>query len=77
MGVGMPSTEPVPNQARSGEVKVTMRPSVMSWATPRPATIKMSVATIGCMRSTATRNPFQAPQISPAPSAADTATGQG
>ena len=65
--------------AEPGEVrrvKVTIRPSVMSWATPRPATIRMSVATIGCMRSTATRKPFQAPQISPAPSAADTATGQ-
>src|SRR5579859_70878 len=75
-GAGMLSTEPVPNQARSGEVKVTIRPSVMSWAMPRPATIRISVATIGCMRSTATRKPFQAPQISPALKPAATATGQ-
>jgi hypothetical protein len=35
-GAGTPSTAPLPSQTRSGAVKVTMRPSVMSCATPRP-----------------------------------------
>ena len=33
--------QPLPNQTRSGEEKVTIRPSVMSWAMPRPATIRI------------------------------------
>jgi len=71
----MPSTDPLPNQASCGEVKVTIRPSVMSWAMPRPATIRIRVATIGWMRSTATRKPFHRPHNTPTPSAAPSATG--
>ena len=36
---------------------------------PRPATIRISVATMGWMPSTATRKPFQSPHRSPAASA--------
>ena len=64
-GAGTPSTAPLPSQTRSGEVKVTIRPSVMSCAMPRPATIRISVATIGWMPSTATRKPFHSPQSKP------------
>ena len=42
---------------------------------PRPATIRISVATIGWMPSTATRKPFHRPQTSPAPSAAASTSG--
>ena len=49
-------------------------PSVISWAMPRPATIRMSVATIGWIPMTATRTPFQSPQSMESPSAAATAT---
>ena len=52
-----------------------MRPSVISWAMPRPATIRIRVATIGWMPSTATRKPFHSPQTRPAPSAAASTTG--
>ena len=75
-GAGTPSTAPLPSQTRSGAVKVTMRPSVMSCAMPRPATIRIKVATIGWMPSTATRKPFHSPQSSPAPSAAASASGR-
>ena len=54
-----------------------MRPSVMSCAMPRPATIRMSVATIGWMRSTDTSSPFHSPQAAPVASAASSVTGSG
>ena len=63
-----------PDQIRRGEGHDT--PSVMSCAMPRPATIRISVATIGWMPSTATRNPFHKPQSRPAPSAAAKDHGQ-
>ena len=43
---------------------VVMNPSVMSRATPRPASISTSVAMMGWMPSTATRKPFQTPSTS-------------
>ena len=49
-------------------------PVVMSWAMPRPATIRMSVATNGWIPMTATRTPFQSPQSIESPSAAAMAT---
>lgn len=52
-----------------------MVPLVTSWAMPRPATIRISVATIGWMRRIETRKPFHRPQTSPMPSAKRTATG--
>ncbi len=61
----------------SGSEKVTMEPSVTSWASPRPATISTSVAMIGCMSSTVTSSPFQSPQISPITRAAATARPDG
>ena len=45
-------------------------PVVMSWAMPRPATIRMSVATNGWMPITATSSPFQSPQSIESPRAA-------
>ena len=45
-------------------------PVVMSWAMPRPATIRMSVATNGWMPITATSIPFQRPQSIESPRAA-------
>ena len=45
-------------------------PVVMSWAMPRPATIRMSVATNGWMPITATSTPFQRPQSIESPRAA-------
>ncbi|MCR5879772.1 hypothetical protein LRS04_16625 [Phenylobacterium sp. J367] len=55
MGAGSPSTAPPPIQAKAGSTKVTIRPSVISCATPRPATIRIRVATIGSMPSAVTR----------------------
>ncbi len=55
---------------RPGSLKVRMVPSVMSWAMPRPATISTRVAMIGWMSRTATRTPFQMPQIMPTASVA-------
>ena len=37
---------------------VMICPSVISWARPRPATIRISVAMIGWMPMPATRKPF-------------------
>ena len=48
---------------------VMIWPSVISWATPRPATIRISVAMIGWMPIRATRKPFHRPQTSAAASA--------
>ena len=64
-GAGRPSTLPLPSPTRSSDVKVTIRPSVMSWAMPRPATMRISVAMIGWMPNTATRRPFHNPQARP------------
>lgn len=49
-------------------------PSVMSWATPRPATIRIRVAMIGCMPMPATSRPFHAPHRVATASAPATAT---
>jgi hypothetical protein len=48
-------------------VKVGDCPSVIIWAIPRPAIIKISVATMGCMSKYATRMPFQRPHNAPTP----------
>ncbi len=40
------------------ELIVMIWPSVISWAMPRPATMRISVAMIGWMPMTATRKPF-------------------
>ena len=56
------------------ELIVMICPSVISWATPRPATIRISVAMIGWMPTTATSTPFQAPSASESSSASTTAT---
>jgi hypothetical protein len=47
---------------------------VISWASPRPATIRISVAMIGCRPTTETRKPFQTPSSSARPSAIAQAT---
>ena len=65
---------PVPMKANVGSWKVTICPSVMSWAMPRPATIRTRVATMGCTRKRATSRPFQAPATAAAPSAMRAAT---
>ncbi len=56
---------------------VMIWPSVISWATPRPATMMISVAMIGWMPIRATRKPFHRPQTtaasSPMPMASSTA----
>ena len=51
--------EPISTSA--GLSNVMIWPSVISWATPRPATISTSVATIGWMPKPATSMPFQNP----------------
>ena len=43
-------------------------PSVISWAIPRPATIRTSVATIGWILHRGTSKPFQSPHSTAAPS---------
>jgi hypothetical protein len=48
-------------------------PPVSNCATPRPATIRISVAMIGCMPTNAASSPFHAPANSPTPSAAASA----
>ena len=53
---------------------VTIWPSVISWAMPRPATIRMSVATIGWMLPRDTSNPFHRPHSVPAARSAMTIT---
>lgn len=50
-------------------------PPVSNCATPRPATIRMSVAMIGCMPMNATSKPFHMPPSTPTPSAAAMASG--
>ena len=49
-------------------------PDVISCASPRPATIRISVATIGWMPTTATSVPFQTPSAVDSASAAAIAT---
>ncbi len=56
------------------EFTVVMNPPVISSATPRPASMSTSVATIGWMPSTETRKPFHAPSTSETSSAKATAT---
>ncbi|MNT37530.1 hypothetical protein D3C72_1736700 [compost metagenome] len=46
-GVGNSSSLPLPIHASDGESKVTICPEVISCATPRPATIRIKVATNG------------------------------
>ncbi len=43
-------------------------PSLISCAMPRPATIRIKVAMIGCMPTLATRKPFHSPHSVAAPS---------
>ena len=50
-------------------------PSVMSCAIPRPATMRISVATMGWMPMPATSRPFHAPSSTETPSAAAMAAG--
>ena len=45
---------------------VMICPLVISWAIPRPATIRISVATIGWMRARETSSPFHRPHSVPA-----------
>ena len=52
---------------------VTILPSAISWAMPRPAVIKIMVATMGCTFSLATKKPFQAPHKAPTARAMATA----
>src|SRR4051794_27936324 len=47
-------------------------PFVINWAMPRPATIRMRVATIGWILTLETRNPFHRPHSVPATSEAST-----
>ncbi|MNN37800.1 hypothetical protein D3C81_1517630 [compost metagenome] len=48
-------------------LKVMICPSVMSWAMPRPATMRIRVATMGWILNTATSKPFQRPHSKPTP----------
>src|SRR5438552_2465054 len=52
-------------------------PLVTSCATPRPATIRISVAMIGCMPTADTSSPFHMPQASATSSARTIASGIG
>ena len=72
--IGMPNQKPEPSALNGGLLTVRICPSVMSIATPRPAVIRMSVAMIGWMPSTATRNPFHTPSTSEMTRATVTAT---
>src|SRR3990167_3632445 len=56
---------------------VMICPSVMSWAMPRPATMRISVAMMGCMPTLATSTPFHSPPISATPMAPRMAIGNG
>ena len=76
-GIGNARKEPALKAARPGSLKVTITPSVTSCAMPRPATMRMRVATIGWSSRTATRKPLSSPQPRPTPSAASTTTGSG
>ena len=49
---------------------VMICPPVMSCAMPRPATIRISVAMIGCMPTPTTSTPFHSPHSAATPSAA-------
>ena len=55
-------------------VTVVMKPPVISSAMPRPASISTSVAMIGWIPTTATRNPFQTPSRMASPMLAAIAT---
>ena len=63
---GRPRKWPLPKKTNAGCSKVTIWPSVMSMAMPRPTTMRMSVAMIGWMRSRVTSRPFHAPSAAPA-----------
>ncbi|MDT4848999.1 hypothetical protein FQZ97_831080 [compost metagenome] len=56
---------------------VMICPSVMSWAMPRPATIRISVAMMGCMPTLATSTPFHRPHSAATPMAPRRANGKG
>ncbi len=75
-GVGKSSSEPLPSQERLGALKVTICPEVISCATPRPATINISVATKGWILRMATSTPFHSPASTPLPIAASSTTGR-
>ena len=75
-GVGNSNSEPLPSQESSGELKVTICPEVINCATPRPATIRISVATNGWILRMATRTPFHNPARMPEPKAASSTTGR-
>ena len=66
--VGMTQMLPVETNSKNSERKVGMRPPLIIRAMPRPDTIRISVAMIGWMPSTATSVPFHRPQIRPMPS---------
>ena len=74
VATGMPNRKPEPRNLKGALSTVRMLPSVISIAMPRPAVIRISVAMIGWMPRTATRNPFHTPISSESPSAASTAT---
>jgi len=56
---------------------VMIWPLVMSWATPRPATSRISVATMGCMPTSETSTPFHIPKSVATASAPSITTGIG
>ena len=61
---GTPSAKPEPIRLNGGLFTVVICPPVMSIAMPRPAVMSTSVAMIGCIPTTATRNPFHTPRTS-------------
>ena len=76
-GNGSPSQWPLPMKTSFGSVNVMIWPSVMSIATPRPATIRINVATIGWMRNAPTSKPFQQPASIATANAAAMTSGKG
>src|ERR1051326_6827768 len=76
-GNGNPNKLPLPMYVRRSSVNVMIWPSVMSWATPRPATIRTKVATMGWTLRTPTSNPFQQPAASETTSADPITIGNG
>jgi hypothetical protein len=72
-GTGSPNRKPEPITLKGGLFTVTIWPSVMSMATPRPAVIRIRVATMGCSPRTATSAPFHRPSTSASTRAVATA----
>src|SRR5690606_12270346 len=69
VATGRPSQKPEPSVLKGALVTVVICPSVMSMRMPRPAVMRLSVAMIGWMPTTETRNPFQTPSTRETPSA--------